>query len=166
MTALFLFLKGKQYIAWIAVIALILAAGGYWHHTTYENGIKAQQTIDAFNTAKLIAQADAQTLQAQKRADHAELNYATEHSTLENYMAAHVVTIGKLCDNEPITVKSVSRSASQDSGNGAGPSPTAVVRDVSTADNGQSYDRSKLLTALAALADEQTAVIREFQQRE
>lgn len=169
MMAIIAFFKAQQYVAWLLLLVLIVAAGGYYHHTVYEGGIAAQRAIDQADLQLKVAEAAKITLLAQQRADTAELNYAREHDNLTNYMDAHPITgDDQLCHDTPIqlvggTVPGTNQSQRRD----VGPTTTAPVGESVPAGVAPvPSNRLRLLDAAAALFDDQTSVIREYQARE
>lgn len=168
MSVILLFLKDRKYVAWLALIVLIVGFGWYWHHVTYTNGVNAQRNVDSIENAKALAAADAETLRQQLRADKAELNYANEHSSLINYVTNHpILSAVELCNNAPVILAgTVSNKTRADSGAADSASTAAMVQQVRAGGSAVYPNRLRLLDALAAMADEESAVIREDQANE
>jgi hypothetical protein len=159
---------------WLVELVLVLAIGGaiaWWHHSTLEKGIAAgvakQKALDDRASAKLHEQVEQFTAQNIALAAAAHAKYEDDHAQTMVAASAPVAT-RELCKPAEAHGRSVgvSEASRAQPGDDATAAVTAVVREVPTSDHGQSDNRRRLLGALAALADEQTAVIREYQARE
>lgn len=153
----------------LALVAL-LGALAWWHHSTLEHGIaqgiaaqKAEDDRASEDLRKTVAKLTAQNAAL---AAAAKAHYDSDHAaTLA--AAAAPVGVSQLCkptDAHP-GGGAVRAARLAQPGDAATPAPAAVGGSVLEANNGFADDRRGLLSAFAALLDDQTAVIREFQAR-
>lgn len=153
------------------LFALIAAAGGvlwyFRHYGDVRAAAERQKVIaeDATATAKLRKQVAELTAEKLARAAAAKAHHDDEHAA-NLTAAAAPVGVSQLCkpapDHRDIRVSEGSRAHAGDAATAAA---TSVVQPVPEADHGLADDRRRLLGALAGLADDQAAVIREFQAR-
>jgi hypothetical protein len=166
--AILLFIKERRNIGWFIVVASLIILGLIWHHSIFEKGVQSQVKHDTREYQQAAADAQAATLAAQKRADKAELNYAIEHNALQNYLHDNPLhDANQLCINAPITIKGSLSTATGVEQRASGSSATGgVVQSVPDANTTITNDRLRLLRALGAMADQQSAVNREAQAAE
>jgi len=159
---------------WLVELLLVLAMAGaiaWWHHSTLEKGIAdgvaKQKALDDRASAELHQQVAQLTAQNVALAAAAHAKYEDDHAQTIATAAAPVGT-RELCKPAEThdRIIGVSQAGRAQPGDAATAAVTPVVREVPAPDHGQSDDRRRLLGALAALADEQSAVIREYQARE
>jgi len=158
---------------WLVEILLGVAlVGGLW--IAYDRqidkaevrGMTQQQAADDMATALLRKKVDELTAQNVALAAAAKAKYDSDHAA--NLTAAVApVGVSQLCPPPSPHGSEIglSQASAPHAGNGSGAAAAAVVQPVSAADNGLAEDRRRLLGALAALSDDDSAVIREFQKR-
>jgi hypothetical protein len=165
------FLHARKWLVELLLVVAIIGAVVWWHHSTLEKGIAdgvaKQKALDDHASAELHAQVAQLTAQNVALAAAAHAKYEDDHAQT---IATAVAPVGtrELCKPAEAHDRSVgmSKAGRAQPGNDATAALTPVVREVPAPDHGQSDDRRRLLGALAALADEQSAVIREYQARE
>lgn len=147
---------------------LVLLGIWLWHahavSAAFERG--RQEVIAADEQAKRdlreqVAQLTAKNLEF---AAAAKATHDAEH-TQNLVAAAQPVGTSQLCRPADHRRLGVPEAGPAHPGDAAAPAASAVVQPLPASDHGLADDRSRLLGALAALADDQSAVIREFQGR-
>jgi hypothetical protein len=143
-------------------------AGGilYWDHLKIQEGVTRQRTEDNVALQKLRQDAAKQSQVLLERAQKAEGQYAQEHQDSADYRATHpLLGAEQLCNNPHGGSPHLSAVPTLHPGDAASPAAAPVGPAVSGPDPQRPDDRLQLLSALGALCDDQSAVIREFQQR-
>lgn len=161
----------QELILILVLCALAAGAVWYWHHRTLETGITqgiAQvRQADADATKKVMADAAKQSAENVAVANQAAQDAQNEITQLHLYMDAHSHDADSLCQQ---TTNDRSSGMPESGPAVAGTTrsrPTApVVQSVPTGNpiNPKPTQR-QLLRALAAVADTQSATLREFQTR-
>lgn len=158
--ALFGWTKMPQWALELAALGLVGGAVWFWHHETYESGIKAE-------VAKVQAQAVQDTAKLTAKANAAEHTHDQELAILNAYRDAHPEQPVRLCLS---TSARVQTAAAQPIGGsavaGAGPVQPVSAGDSGGGTGGAGPDISGLLEALAARADQVSAQARELQGRD
>jgi len=143
----------------IELIALALVGGAiwFWHHETFEAGVRQEVNRIELQNAKTTA-----TLQA--KATTAETLHADESKDLGEFRAAHPVEPVRLCLAAPsLQTPSAVKISVSTPAIGGSIQPVPAGDSEVRADPGP--DISGLLEALAARADQVTAQARELQGR-
>lgn len=155
---------------WKPAAALILGAVIWWsvHHygaTRFEAGQESVKAADAKATEDLRTEVAKLTANNLALAAAAKAHHDDEHA--QNLTAAAVpVGTSQLCKPAPDHRSGgVREGSTAHAGDAAAPATTELGSAVPQADHGLADDRPRLLGAFAALFDDQTAVIREFQAR-
>lgn len=156
----------------IAVGAIAAGAvGAFWiyHHHVYVEGIHAQQVADQRASAKVVAQARAQTKAALATAQTAHDAYVQEIAHEAVAAARHPLPAVRLCLKSDLGRPSLSEAGPPQPGN-AHPSTTAgAVPALPPGDHrvraGRGPDIAGLLELLAARGDKVSAELREYQAR-
>jgi hypothetical protein len=151
----------------VGVVAALWLAYDRRIDAAVAQGMQRQQVADDLAKADLQKQVDALTAQNLVLARAAKAKYDSDHA--QNTAAAtQPVDTSQLC--KPTSAHGSSSGLPQagrsDVGNAAGTASAPVVREVPSPDNGIADDRRRLLAAIAALSDDDSAVIREFQERQ
>ena len=147
------------------------AVGAFWlyHHHVYVEGIHAQQVADQRASAKVVAQANAETKAAQATADAAHAAYISEVNHDQAAAVRQPLPAVRLCLHPHRGGSGLSESRSPHAGNAGARAPAGRLPAVSTGNRpvrgGPGPNISPLLDALAASADQVSAVLREYQAR-
>lgn len=165
MIAALAFVRSRKWELIVAVVAIGLIA--WWHHATYEAGIKAQKDEDDKATASLVHAAEIQTAFYQARAERAEAAHAQETVDNDRYRADNPLH-GGLC--QPHSGEShLSDTAATHSSNAGASTGSAIIQSMPSGDpetvGPSGPDVRHLLDVLAGRADEVSATLREFQAR-
>lgn len=129
-------------------------------------GIQKQIAADEKATDDLRKQVADLTAQNVALAAAAHAKYEDDHAKTTALASAPVGT-SQLCNPTPYHRPApVPATGTAHAGDAPGAAPAPVVQPVSAADSGLAYDRRGLLSALAALSDDGSAVIREYQERQ
>lgn len=148
------------------VVGLSVVLVNNWKRDIFENGMQAQQAIDKAAFDKYRIEAEAKTKHLQEVADEAHRVYESEKFDNLRYRAEHPLGVSQLCKRPSPGGPAGSQTA--DEGSRASPAspPATVGTGVPSTDNGQAYDRTALLSAFAALFDDEEARLREYIRRE
>ncbi len=156
----------------IAVGAIAAAAvGAFWiyHHHVYVEGIHAQQLADQRASAKVVAQARAETKAAQAAAAAAHAAYLQEMSHEALTAARHPLPAVRLCLDAYAGGAGVPEAGTSHPGNAHPGTPGGRVSQVPEANRPvrprTGPDIAGLLELLAGRADQVSAVLREYQAR-
>ena len=147
------------------------AVGAFWiyHHHVYVEGIHAQQVADQRASAKVVAQARAETKAAQAAAGAAHAAYLQEMSHEAIAAARHPLPAVRLCLDAYAGGAGVPEAGTSHPGNAHPGTPGGRVSQVPGADHSvrprRGPDISRLLELLAGRADQVSAVLREYQAR-
>lgn len=148
----------------IALVALLMFIGvAWWDHKKVDEGIQIQQHQDQLAIDQLKADAQKATEILQKRATAAELAYATEHAN--NLTPPPILGPLLVCDDPHGRSRDLPTASTAKPGDEASPASSRLGSPVHPPDSPSSEDRRRLLGAVAALFDDQTAIIREYQAR-
>ena len=162
-----------QWALELLAIALVAAGavGAFWiyHHHVYVEGIHAQQVADQRASAKVVAQARAETKAAQAQANAAHDAYLQEISHEALTAARHPLPAVRLCLDAYAGGPSVPEAGAAHPGNASGSTPSGRVSQVPGANRPvrprTGPDIAGLLELLAGRADQVSAVLREYQAR-
>lgn len=155
--------------------AVVLGAAVWWAwhsilaygDARYEAGRQEVVLADAKATEALRKKVAALTAQNLAIAQKAKDTYDAEHDQI---LAAALAPVGtrQLCHAAPADHRDVRvpEAGGTHAGDAGAAHAARVVHEVPAPDHGLAGDRSRLLGALAGMADEQAAVIREFQARQ
>lgn len=166
----FAFLHERKWLVEILLGAALIGGIWIWYDrqidAAYARGVAAQVTEDDRATADLKKQVADLTAQNAALALAAKAKYDSDH-TANVASAAAPVGISQLCRpaSPHDSQGGVREAGGAHPGDEGGAAPAAVGGGVLAPDNGLADDRRALLGAFAALFDDQTAVIREFQSR-
>ena len=156
----------------IAVGAIAAAAvGAFWiyHHHVYVEGIHAQQVADQRASAKVIAQARAETKAALATAQTAHDAYLNEVTHEQVLAARHPLPPVRLCLDAYRGGFSLPEAGPAHAGNAGASTTTGGVPALPGANHPvrarRGPDISGLLELLAGRADQVSAVLREYQAR-
>lgn len=167
-TAALDFIHGRKWIVEAIALAAIMGLVAWWHHATFEAGIKHQKAEDDEATASLVHAAEVQTDFYKARAERAEGAHAQETIDNDRYRAANPLH-GGLCQPAYGWQGHLPDVTATHAGNaGASPGPAAIqpVPAGDTESGGRANpDIRHLLDLLAGRADEVSATLREFQAR-
>ncbi|MGC8519961.1 MAG: hypothetical protein ACP5P4_15805 [Steroidobacteraceae bacterium] len=147
------------------------AVGAFWlyHHHVYVEGIHAQQAADQRASAKVIAQARAETKAAVATAQAAHDAYIQEIAHEAVTAARHPLPAVRLCLDSYPGASSVPQAGAAHPGNAhPGPTPGGVPALHASGHRvraGRGPDISGLLDLLARRADQVSAELREYQAR-
>ena len=147
------------------------AVGAFWiyHHHVYVEGIHAQQVADQRASAKVVAEARAETKAAQAEADSAHAAYLQEMSHEALTAAHHPLPAVRLCldsNSGGSGVPEGGAAHSRDAHPGTSTGPIRAVHGGSgRVRGGSGPNLAGLLGALARRADQVSAELREYQTR-
>ncbi len=147
------------------------AVGAFWlyHHHVYVEGIHAQQVADQRASAKVVAQARAETKAAQAQANAAHDAYLQEISHEAIAAARHPLPAVRLCLDAHRGGFSLPEAGATYPGNAGASTAAGGVPALPGADHPvrsrRGPDISGLLELLAGRADQVSAVLREYQAR-
>jgi hypothetical protein len=149
-------------------IVLLIVFGLHEHHKILAEGIAEQKAADDKATATLVANAAKQTADLQARATMAEQAYDKEVQSVANQPPVGAV---RLCLDSHRSGGVVSKVGAAQPGASAASAASGDIQPVPSGDTGggerdEGVDIGPLLAALAAAADQEVAVDREFQSRE
>lgn len=155
---------------WALELGVMVGIGAgvlYWDHLKIQEGVHRQQTADNVALQKLRQDAVKQSQALLDRAQKAEGQYAQEHQDSADYRATHpLLGAEQLCNAPHGGSPHLPPGSTPKPGDAATPTPVPVVPAVPGPDSQRSDDRLQLLSALAALCDDQSALIRELQKRD
>lgn len=160
-----------QWVLELFLLGLLVAGVSFWWHrhnaAEVQIGVQKQQQADNEASAELFSQAAALTKMEHDRAVEAETARNEALQTLKTYLATHpTLNTSQLCHtNTHGSGQSVSTAGPAHPRDEATGPTSGVVQPVSGSDNGFTGDRSELLRALGAYADEIAATLTEYQQR-
>lgn len=163
MAALLALIPFKDWVYGGIILSLLVGFGLY---TVHERNLGAAHEVAALKASsdKLTKETAAQTAVLQERATTAEQSYVQEQLAGAAYRDAHPVGPVRLCLNTnsgPI----VPKATGQNPGDASASTPAGSVQQV-PAGNNIGPDIGPLLSALAQRADQISATLREFQDRE
>jgi hypothetical protein len=167
MPALLALIPSRDWFYGLAIIALI-ALGLHYHHKILAEGIAEQKAADDKASAVLVANTAKQTAELQARATMAEQAYDKEVQSVANQPSVGAV---RLCLDSHRSGTVVSKTGAvvagtQSAGTAAGNIQSMSAGDSSGGARDAGVDIGPLLAALAAAADREVAIDREFQSRE
>lgn len=159
----------------LELLAIALVAGGavtaFWiyHHHVYVEGIHAQQIADRRASAKVVAEARAETKAAQAAATAAHAAYLSEITHENALAAAQPLPAVRLCLNPYAGRPGVPEASAPLTGAGsarttAGNLPGVPARDPALRPR-EGPDIAPLLALLARQGDRQVAINREWHGR-
>jgi hypothetical protein len=170
MDTLLAFFRARKWLGWLLLALAVVGGLLYVHHRIFDEGIEAQKAKDTQAYLQQLADAHRQTQQAQARAANAEANYDREKREGEEYRRNHPFTnADMLCSAAPIVVTpsvAVSRIGQGNSRDAQAAPAAELGNPMRGPDTPVPPTRLRLLNAVAALLDDQSAVIREYQNRE
>lgn len=159
MGALLALIPTKDWLYGTAIAAL-LVFGVYERHHLIAEGQQHEIAALKLSSDRLQKETAKQTAELQARATMAEQAYEKEVNSLSNLS----VPVVRLCPNNPgssiVSAASAAKPGTQSAGAGTG-----IVQPVSSG-NSVGRDIGGLLSILAARADETSAELREYQNRE
>jgi len=152
----------------IAAVALAVAAG--MHHLI-DVGIERQRAADAVATDKLKAATAAKTAELQARATTAEQAYEKEVNDNIAYNSSHPVQPVRLCLAANASGGFMPKAGATHPGDASASTPAANLQPVPAGNSGSGAgaagpDIAHLLDLLAGKADDISAALREYQNRE
>jgi hypothetical protein len=167
MSALLALIPTKDKLYGLAIIALIVL-GLHYHHKVLAEGIAEQKAADASAAADLAKKTAAQTAELQAKATMAEQAYDKEVQSVANQPPVGAV---RLCLDSHRSGGVVPKAGAAQSGASAASAASGDIQPVSAGNSSggerdEGVDIGPLLAALAAAADQEVAVNREFQSRE
>jgi hypothetical protein len=138
------------------------------HHKIVAEGVAEQKAADDKASAALVQQTAKQTAELQAKATMAEQAYDKELQSIANQPSVGAV---RLCVNSHNSGSGLPKAGTTNGGNAAPGAASGNVQPVSPGDSSggaedEGVDIGPLLSALAAAADREVAVTREFQARE
>lgn len=145
---------------YLGAILAILAGGAYWHHETYEAGVKAAVAAQKLQGAKDRATLEAKATTAEKSSEQA-------NAALQHYRDSTPVAPVRLCISPSPRVQAAPAQPERS----AATSGAGSVQPVPPGDNRggpgtAGPDISGLLEALAARADQVNIQAHELQERQ
>lgn len=162
MTALFALIPTKDWL-YGGLIVVLIVLGFHVHNKLIAEGIAKQKAADDAATAVLVANTTKQTAELQAKATMAEQAYDKEINSIDNLPAPSV----RLCVYPHASGGIVSQTGAAQPGTQSAGSGSGAVQSMPSGDPGVAGpDIGPMLSALAAAADRESAVVREFQARE
>jgi hypothetical protein len=154
---------------YIGVIGLLIGGGLWYHHKVYEEGIAKQVAADKVASAKIEAQAVAQTAALQQKADTAEQAHAKEIADLNAQLASAPIEPVRLCVTHYSGGGLPQAGAAPAKPQSASAAPAAVQQmpegNHSGGGGAAGPDISSMLSLLAFQADSVSSELRELQSR-
>lgn len=165
------FVHARKWLVELILAAIIVGAVWYWHHSAVQTGVAkgvaAQKHEDELAAEQLHIQVETLTEQNRALARAAEARYDTEH-TANVAGAAVPVGTSQLCNPTRHAHESgggLPAAGGGDRGNAAAAAGPNLGAGLPAPDNELAEDREALLGAFAALFDDKTALIRQYQGR-
>lgn len=167
MPALLALIPTKDWLYGALIVGLIIF-GVHEHHKILAEGIAEQKAADDKAQAVLVANTAKQTAELQAKATMAEQAYDKEVQAIANQPPVGAV---RLCLDSHRSGVVVPKAGAQNAGDVAPGAAAPGVQQVPSGDSSggagdAGVDIGPLLAALAAAADREVAVEREFQSRE
>jgi hypothetical protein len=149
------------------LIILLIVFGIHEHHKILAEGIAQQKAADDKATAALVQQTAKQTAELQAKATMAEQAYDKEVKSIADQPSVGAV---RLCGNSHVSSAVVPKTGAaaagaKSTGAAAGNIQPVSAGNTSGGTGDEGVDIGPLLSALAAAADREVAVDREFQSR-
>ena len=149
------------------LIILLIVFGIHEHHKILAEGIAEQKAADDKATAVLVAASAKQTAELQAKAAMAEQAYDKEVNSLTSLPVPSVrLCIYPHASSGVVSQAGALKPGAQSAGTTAGNIQSVPSRDSGSGPGVSGPDIGQLLSALSAAADRESAVVREFQNRE
>ena len=165
MGALLALIPGKD-LVYGALIVTLIAFGAYERHHLIAEGQQHELAALKLSSDRLQKKTDQQTAELQAKATMAERAYDKEHALVANQPIDSVRLCLSANRSRVVSQAGTLKSGAQSAGAAAGNIQSMPSGDSGSGPGVSGPDVGQLLSALSAAADRESAVVREFQNRE